>query len=76
MDERKKEDRKCNTYAEERELLRRQLKLLAEKSKDCYSAKDIAIISEQMVNIYRALIEGECSHLVTMIANRLLPETV
>lgn len=57
MNERKREDRECSAYAEERELLRRQLKLLAEKSKDYYSANDIAMLSGQMVNIYRTLIE-------------------
>lgn len=44
-----------NEILEERELLHKQLQLLAEKSKDSCSPETLAILSEQMVEVYTAL---------------------
>lgn len=44
-----------NVFAEERELLHEQLKLLAEQSKKSCSVESLSILSEQMVNVYKAL---------------------
>lgn len=49
----KKDD--VSDILEERELLHKQLKLLAEKSKDSCSPETLAILSEQMVKVYSAL---------------------
>lgn len=43
-----------NIFAEDRETLHEQFKLLAERSKDC-SPAELAAISEQMVAIHRVL---------------------
>lgn len=51
------EDTKKNIFAEERELLHKQLKLLAEQSVGCLP-HDLAELSEQMVAIYRVLVPG------------------
>ena len=56
----------CNARVEEREILHKQLKLLAKKSRDYYRADSIAMLSEQMVNIYLALNAG-ASHPQQMI---------
>ena len=47
-------DKEKNVYAEERELLHKQLELLAERSKDC-SPTALAELSAQMVSVYTAL---------------------
>ena len=47
--------KELNVFAEERELLHKQLELLAEKSKDSCSPETIAILTAQMVNVYSAL---------------------
>lgn len=44
-----------SVFAEERELLRKQLELLAKKSTNSCSGETLAILSEQMVNIYSVL---------------------
>lgn len=46
-----------NVLVEERELLHKQLKLLAEQSEKCSltEQKELAMLSEQMVAIYLAL---------------------
>ncbi len=44
-----------NEILEERELLHKQLELLSEKSKDSCSPETLAVLSEQMVNVYSAL---------------------
>ena len=49
-----KENRECNTYTEVKELLHKQLQLLAEKSIRC-TPVELAAISEQMVAIYSVL---------------------
>lgn len=49
------ENKKANACEEENELLRKQFKLLAEKSKDSHTAASLAALSEQMVKIYLAL---------------------
>lgn len=43
-----------NIYKEERELLHKQLELLAEQSKSCQS-HELAELSGQMVNLFCAL---------------------
>lgn len=43
-----------DTFAEERELLHKQLKLLAEQSVSC-TPFELAVLSAQMVAIYSAL---------------------
>ncbi len=43
-----------NIYVEERELLHKQLQLLAEQSKGCMPMELVAL-SEQMISIYLAL---------------------
>ena len=50
-------DQDKNVFAEERELLHEQLKLLAEQSKKCLPTelKELAMLSEQMVAIYSLL---------------------
>lgn len=48
-----------NPAVEDRELLREQLKLLAEKSKS-YSGEKLAKISDAMVSIYAILHEPHC----------------
>lgn len=45
-----------NAYLEDRELLREQIKLLAEKSKSC-THEELAKISDAMINIYAILHE-------------------
>ena len=47
-------DKEKNVYAEERELLHKQLQLLAEQSKSC-TPTELAKLSEQMVTIYSVL---------------------
>ena len=49
-----KENRECNTYTEEKELLHKQLVLLAEQSKGCVPM-ELAALSEQIVAIYSVL---------------------
>lgn len=49
---------KTNVLAEERELLRKQLELLAEQSDVCASARckeELSMLSAQMVAIYSVL---------------------
>ena len=49
-------DKEKNVYAEERELLRKQLVLLAEQSKNVnLEIHELAELSEQMVAIYSVL---------------------
>lgn len=48
------EEKKNNVFAQERELLHKQLELLAEQSKGCPPV-ELAALSEQMVAIYSAL---------------------
>lgn len=48
------EEKEKSVYAEERELLRKQLELLAERSKDCNPIV-LAELSAQMVAIYESL---------------------
>ncbi len=50
----KKENDAYSTYVEERELLHKQLQLLAEQSVGCMPI-ELAELSEQMVAIYSAL---------------------
>lgn len=49
------EEKKVNVFAEERELLHKQLELLAERSKNNCSYEAIAALSAQMVDIYSVL---------------------
>lgn len=51
------EDTKKNIFAEERELLHKQLELLAEQSIGCMPM-ELAALSEQMIAIYRVLVPG------------------
>lgn len=51
--------KKTNVLAEERELLHKQLKLLAEQSIGCMPM-ELAALSEQMVAIYYALSPEDC----------------
>jgi transcriptional regulator with XRE-family HTH domain len=46
--------------SEERELLHRQLELLAERSKHCTDNKELAELSVQMVSIYTTLKNVNC----------------
>ena len=49
-------DKEKNVYAEERELLRKQLVLLAEQSKNVnLEIHELAELSAQMVSVYTAL---------------------
>lgn len=48
------EEKTNNTFAQDRELLHKQLELLAEQSKGCLP-HELAELSEQMVAIYSAL---------------------
>lgn len=48
------EENKNNAFAEERELLHKQLELLAEQSKGC-EPMELAALSEQMISIYSVL---------------------
>ena len=50
----KKQNDTYKECVEERELLHKQLKLLAEQSKGCMPT-ELAVLSEQMVAIYSAL---------------------
>lgn len=51
-----KENKERNYYAEERELLHKQLELLAELSKNVnLEAMELAALSEQMIMIYLAI---------------------
>ena len=47
-------EKEKNLFPEERELLHKQLELLAERSKDC-SPTALAELSAQMVSVYTAL---------------------
>ena len=49
------EVKEMTAFAKERELLHKQLELLAEKSKNC-TPMELAAVSEQMAAIYSALI--------------------
>jgi len=49
------EEETKNIFAEERELLHKQLELLAEKSKESCSYESLSMLTEQMVNIYSPL---------------------
>ena len=59
-------DKEKNVYAEERELLHKQLELLAERSKDC-SPTALAELSAQMVSVYAALNPYQGSRFVTLL---------
>lgn len=48
-------EKEKSVYAEERELLHKQLELLAERSKNSCSPEALAILSEQMVKVYSTL---------------------
>lgn len=51
-----KENKEHNYYAEERELLHKQLELLAEQSINCRCMPmELAVLSGQMVSIYSTL---------------------
>lgn len=53
---RKVEEKKENTFAQERELLHKQLELLAKQSKNVnLEAMELAALSEQMAAIYSVL---------------------
>lgn len=54
----RKKKNEVNVFAEERELLCKQMKLLAERSANCHTA-ELANLSEQMVAIYLALAYGK-----------------
>jgi len=49
------EEETKNIFAEERELLHKQLQLLAEKSNESCSPEALVILSEQMVKVYTAI---------------------
>jgi len=50
------EEKKENTFAQERELLHKQLELLAKQSKNVnLEAMELAALSEQMAAIYSVL---------------------
>lgn len=70
------EEKEKNVYAEERELLHKQLELLAEKSKESCSYESLSMLTEQMVNIYSTLNPYYGSRFVTSIAIKLSPKTV
>lgn len=56
------EEVKTNVLYEERDLLHKQLELLAEQSKGSCSKENLALLSEQMVNLYRALNDKHLQH--------------
>lgn len=70
------ENKKDNACEEEKELLREQFRLLAEKSRNGFNTEYLAALSEQMVKIYLALQLCEDSCFVTSTVDRLFPETV
>lgn len=64
------EEKEKSIYAEERELLHKQLKLLAEQSVGC-TPMNLAALSEQMVFIYLAL--NPCGRRCSYTSRSLLP---
>lgn len=60
------EEKKDNVFAQERELLHKQLELLAEQSKGAME-KDLSELSDSMCKIYRSIMQSHAAFFASLI---------